>query len=98
MILSLILLSVTGSIMMIGLAKKIRSNSLLEYLGRNSLVIYCMHGIVLRKISFYFGESSFSAYQYYVIVLVAFFLAVAIPCGVAYVMNRRYLKVFIGKF
>ncbi len=84
--------------MMIGLAKKIRMNTLLEYLGRNSLVIYCTHGIILRKFSFFFGDSFFSDFQYFVIVLVAFVLAVAIPCAIAYVMNVRYLRILIGRF
>ncbi|MBQ4484466.1 MAG: acyltransferase family protein [Prevotella sp.] len=98
MIVSLILLSVTGSIMTIGLAKWIGKNALLEYMGKNSIVIYCMHGFILRNFSLLLEDRVLSAFWYYVVVLMALILSVVVSCVIAYVLNRRFLKVLIGRF
>ena len=98
MFISLVLLSVSGSIMIIGLAKKIEKNMILEYMGQNSLIIYCVHGIILRKISWYLGESYFATFQYFMIVMLVFIFTILLSCAISYVLNCRYLKIFIGKF
>lgn len=47
MFVPLIILSVVGSLWLISVSKVMDSNKVLEYLGRNSLIIYCIHGTIL---------------------------------------------------
>lgn len=49
MILPLAILSISGSFALIEISKKIKSSRILEFIGRNSLVFYCAHIIVLNK-------------------------------------------------
>lgn len=44
---SFIILSVTGSLSLLALSKIIAKNRILEYLGRNSLIIYCTHFYIM---------------------------------------------------
>lgn len=98
MIIPLIVLSVSGSIMIIGIAKRIRTNKILEFLGQNSLAIYCMHGLFLREFSLIMDGNSLSVIQYYMFVMAIFLFTTIFSCIIAYIFNRRYLKFLIGKF
>lgn len=43
--------SITGTMFIIYMSKKISDNKILEYIGRNSLVIMCTHQIIIELIS-----------------------------------------------
>ena len=43
--------SITGTMFIIYMSKKISDNKILEYIGRNSLVIMCAHQIIIELIS-----------------------------------------------
>ena len=101
MFLPLILIYLLGTFMVLSVSKKINSNSVLEYLGRNSLIVYCAQAGVLRLIYPRIGRlisPSDTSITYLIIFGIGFILTVAICSFIAYIMNRRYIKVLIGKF
>lgn len=97
---SWIILSVSGTIALIGVCKQISYNRLLCFIGRNSLVYYCMHLIVLGglKITFQhaFGNSN---YLLTCLFYVTDVLIVVVLCGLfAKILNTKYLRFCLGKF
>ena len=101
MLVSLIVLSLFGSLFVLGISKVINSSGILEYLGKNSLVIYCVHGailgVVLHKID-EFLLSIDSEFSCVLSILIAYIITVVFSCTIAFVLNKKYLKALIGKF
>lgn len=92
--------TVAGSVMVFGLSQYIAKNSLLEFLGRTSLTIYCIHFTFL--ILFVRLLSCFIPYENLLGAGVIFF-AIAITtitssAFVAWIFEKKPLKYFIGKF
>lgn len=94
-----LVLALSGILFLLYVSKIINSNRVLEYLGRNSLVIYLAHFIFYRiylsVVAGLFGTSA--------IVSVALFFGVIIAniascCVLAMILNTRYFKWILGKF
>jgi len=93
MFISLILLSVTGSLMILGLSKWISANRILEYLGRNSLIIYCVHAFVLTILIRHFAVDGEC-----IKIVFIYLLTVLICSMISFVLNLKYIRFIIGKF
>lgn len=100
MIIPSILLSVSGSLMLLYVAKRINQNIFLEYLGRNSLIVYCLHGAIMAKLFSCFKDTLLNNnfYSSAIIVLFVFSLTIIIASIAAYILNMKYLKFLVGKF
>lgn len=101
MFVPLIVLSLSGSLFVLGLSKVINSSKILEYLGKNSLVIYCVHGAILGIILPKIGGGILSIdneFSCVLSILIAYIITVIISCVIAFVLNQKYFKVLIGKF
>lgn len=101
MLLSLIVLSIFGSVLTITISKLIYKNTLLEFFGKNSLIIYCVHGFVLNKLFSLIGAviTSETAIITAIILFVAgFIFTMLIVSGIVYIINQKYLRILIGKF
>lgn len=96
-----LVISVSGSLMIVTLCKYISSCPLLEYFGRNSLTIYCLQGYALHVV--FLCSARFLSHDTpiiiaFLIILFGFLLSI-VACGaVAYVVNTKYLRFMIGKF
>lgn len=92
--------TVTGSILVFWLSQKIGKSKVLEFYGKTSLVIYCVHFTVLK---FFIGVfSSFIKYDsllgsgcLFALLAVSTLLA---SCGLAKLFKKRPLSFLIGKF
>lgn len=103
MFLPLLLLSVTGSLALLYISKFISSNKTLEFLGKNSLVIYCVQGISLKYSMSYISKLGGAKFDMdymisIILLLLSFIVAVLICSIIAWVMNLRYMRFAIGKF
>lgn len=102
MLASLIALSFSGSLLLISISKRINTSTVLEFLGKNSLVIYCVHGTILqiaiRRVGGAFLQFNNSEISCAMSILIAFIVTIAINCLIAYVLNQKYIKILIGKF
>lgn len=89
-----------GSMMIIWLSKKMGKNVLLEYLGRVSLVIYCVHFTILRLSAgllsgFITTDGMLGAAAFFFIVGG---ITLLISAMIAWLFERRPLNYLIGKF
>lgn len=94
-----LILALSGIFFIVFFSKKISSNKLLEYLGRNSLVIYLAHfifyQIYLNIVIDWFNVSKvISAVLFFGIIIIN----IASCCLLASVLNTRYFKWILGKF
>lgn len=103
----LLILSISGSTTLLGLCRHINSNIWLEFIGKNSLVIYCVQGIALSKsmasmalISKLLGGAEFGNDYWLTIIslMLSFFASVLICIVISWIMNRKYLRCLLGKF
>ena len=100
------ILAISGSVAIICLAKCISENKVLEYFGRYSIVIYCIHmhpylGQIYKSILGYCGiyidfpNADATSTIAYVISFLIFSLCM---CSLfAYIIDRPYLRVIMGK-
>lgn len=103
MFIPLVFLSVFGSLLLLSISRRISSSSFLEFLGKNSLIVYCVQGVALSKSMEYIfrlGGAKFDV-DYLVtfcLLLLSFIVAVIICYCFSWVMNQKYLRIAIGKF
>lgn len=95
-----LVLSTCGTIFFFQCCKFINNNTILEYLGKNSLVIYCIHvaaiKIVGKHLIYYtpaFGYISMALCYVFVLLF-----SICLSILFAEILNRTRLKVLIGKF
>lgn len=95
----LLLLALSGTYVIIQISQWIDSCKWIEFLGRHTLVVYCLH--------VYFARRLFMHYQVilstntYISIIVTFGLIaiIILLCSlISYILNTKYLKFFIGKF
>ena len=101
MFLPFILISLSGTFMVLSVSKRINTNSILEYLGRNSLVVYCAQAGILSLVYPRIGRLISSSDSYttcFIAFAIGFILTVVLCSAIAYIMNSKYIKVLIGKF
>lgn len=92
------MLSITGSLFVIWIAKRVKSNIFLEYIGRNSIIIYCLHISVLGCI--YILEKRFTDIANYCdwISFGNLLITIFVLSCFCYLLNLKYLRLLIGKF
>lgn len=96
-----LILSIGGTFLYLLVTKKIDTNKFLEYLGYNSLIIYMIHGDILRITEkFYFSvigmpEGVLNSLTFYFIIGTLTLLTCTI--GI-WILNKKYFKMLIGKF
>ena len=93
-------LSLTGSIAIVALCKRLPTDSLVEYIGRNSLAIFLMQWYTLIMFMECFKNSlkHCPMTESVVLVSVIFISTIAIGLLVAYVTNNTKLRYLMGKF
>lgn len=93
-----LMLSITGSLFVIWIAKRVKSNFFLEYIGRNSLIIYCLHISVLGCI--HILEKRFTDITNYSgwISLGNLLITIFVLSCFCYLLNLKYFRLLIGKF
>lgn len=96
MLIPFVLLSISGCLLCLGISKQINSNRILEYIGKNSIVIYCLHNVVMSRLQ----SRIWGLWELPVLfkIFLVYLLTIIICCLVAYVLNLRYLRIFLGKF
>ena len=92
-----LLLAVSGSLGALFISKLIDRNFIIEFLGRNSLVIFLTHVEVMKLVvKFFPGVHSnlHSGFTYWIILL----LTLLICSGLVFLLNSKSLKWLVGKF
>lgn len=96
-----IVLVVLGSFGIYGFAMKINCNSFLEYLGKNSLIIYTTHFVVVRYVYCFttnFLQISPSIITGLIYDIFVYIFSVFICCAIIKLFSLKYLRVCTGKF
>lgn len=96
----LVLYSITGTLFLLYVSKKINRNSLLEFWGKNSLVVYALHFLPLylsfKYLYLMLQPTSISRFVIFIILL---FLSTYTICYL-FILVFRYkpFKFLLGKF
>lgn len=98
-VLPFLIASISGCLGIMYVSKLIKNNSILEYVGKASLVVYCSHWFVAQKFGKYLSrvfvpDSSVKAAGFY---LISVIVAIAISCLLYRVYDTKYLRWIIGK-
>lgn len=92
------LLAISGSLLILQISKRIRVNAVLQYLGRNSLIIYLVHfsfyELYLSLVINWFDKSTLISTVLFFGVVIANVLSC---CIVAKLLNTKYTKWILGK-
>ena len=95
-----VLSSGLGTLSILWVSQKIERNGFLEWLGRNSLVIYCLHFTLMNDFYRLFIASlnTLNTFQSIYALLLMYAMIIGI-CGMAsWVLNLKYFKWILGKF
>ena len=91
--------AITGTFMIMYISKKLNTNRFLEYLGRQSLIVYCLHytfmGIFYRTFKCSLNSMNMNESVLALIIFLAFVIGMCLLC--AWLLNKKYLKWMIGK-
>lgn len=95
-----LLISVSGSIAILGFSYKIGENRILEALGKKSLVIYCLHFPVFFAFYNMFRDSinNMGIHQTLTSLLILHIFSLWLTYNIGRLLETRYLKFIIGKF
>ena len=95
-----VMLSITGSIILLCLCQKIRVDYLIEYMGKNSLCIFLMQWYTLEMFMDNFADSlNHNTLQNMIFLYIVIFIStISIGLFVAYITNNTKLRVIMGKF
>lgn len=92
------LVSISSSVSILYLCKMIGKCWALEIVGRYSLVVYCFHYYVNKWLNLQFLLSAGSSLSYSLLYLIIHvIITVSLCCIFAYIVDRPYLRVIIGK-
>lgn len=109
----LLIISIIGSVSFLGICKWINENSLLEFIGKNSLIVYAAHICIIRILFTCFvkvfshrgGQNCISplvnseiTIQIGGCYLVVFCLTILACCALSKIFNLPYVKILSGKF
>lgn len=93
-------LSITGCFFILYVSLLINNNTILEYLGRNSLVIYLVHFFFYKRL-FYINNMFFEYDSWLfslITIIVIVMLVLLFSVAIAYILNKPKLKFLLGKF
>ena len=95
-----LLTSISGVLCFLWLCRHIGIYAFIEYFGRNSLIVYCVHFIPLTVIlsSMYKYLEQVSLMQRIIFVLLAYFAELSICSVLIEVFNKRPFKWIVGKY
>lgn len=96
-IIPVLLLAFLGSFSILWVACIINSSKVLEYLGRNSIIVYCCHAfysVLLLRWS-WICPNVICSILYVVLCVICSLL---LCCMTAYLLNQKYTRFLIGKF
>lgn len=92
-------MSSIGSVGIIGVSRLIQHNSLLEFIGKNSLVFYCFHLVILHEITLIYKYVPSDNYILSLLVFLFILVIVIVLCSLlSRLFNTKYGKYVIGKF
>ena len=97
-VLPFFLLSVSGTVAVIGISQLISKNKFLEYIGRNSLVFYMFNTFALNisvKILVRFIRVGIPSLLVYFVILIVTCLILTV---ITKLLNTKYLSFSLGKF
>lgn len=102
----LLVLSFTGIMLILGLSRVIthynicHSVDILEYIGKNSIVIYLLHFGFYRIYIYLFLDvlKNENSVQSWLIICLILLLNILSCCIVAWILNKRYFRWMLGKF
>lgn len=95
-----LIMSVTGTLAILGISYKIAANEYLEMLGQKSLVIYCLHFPIFFAF-FHMFKTSFGEMGVHTTItslLILHVFALWLTVLVSNILESRYLKFILGKF
>lgn len=98
-VLPLLLLSAIGSYGFIGLCKRLGNFTLLVYIGKNSLVFYITHILIIQIVFTY--SLSLPIYDFWIAMCVYVFCFIAVlllGSLCSWCLNRKYICIALGKF
>ena len=98
---SFLILSITGSFLILVISKKIRSSYLLEFLGKESLIIYLIHMPILYKLIPAFQHQIQNVDNIRVSLgwyLIFFVISLSLSSLIALLIRTRYLRFIKGQF
>jgi len=94
-----LILSVLGIIAIICVSKSIKNHKSLEWIGKNTLVIYLLHfqfyQIYIRIVNSFFNLSIIGTIGIIFSVVIITFIS---SCFVAWLLNTKYLRFILGKY
>lgn len=95
-----ILFSICGSCAIISFSKLISKSFILEYLGRNSLIIYCLHFPFLTYILIFINHISIPLNtKFTILIFVIILISSLFLCIISIqILNAKKIKWIIGKF
>lgn len=97
-VLLFLMISLLGSMMIIGLSQCIGENRIMQYLGKNSLVIYLFHMYFLLKVLPHLSLMQFNNVEGLLIGLLLIVITLAFCIVMNTIINTKYLKWILGKF
>lgn len=95
-----ILTSCIGTLGVFWISQKIHTCKFLEYLGRNSIVIYCVHFTLMNDFYRLFADSinSMNVYQSVFTLILMYSMILTICTCVCRMLNFKYTRWIVGKF
>lgn len=93
-----LLLSFCGSMSLLSICKILPSSKHIEFIGKNSLIIYLLHMVVLSKIIIFLYKFCSSTIMAIVLFFTSLFLIMYVCYLISIVINTKYLKWIVGKF
>lgn len=94
-----LIMSFSGSILILYVSRIISKSYILELIGKHSLVIYCLHVSIIYILSPFFATSIIKASFSDAILLYSmiFIYPVIISLGISYVLHSKYFCFLLGK-
>lgn len=95
-----ILTSCIGTLGMFWISQKIHTCKFLEYFGRNSIVIYCVHFTLMNDFYRLFADSinTMNVYQSVFTLILMYSMILTICTCVCWMLNFKYTRWIVGKF
>lgn len=91
------IVSISGCVSVMYICQKIGDCKILGFIGQYSLVVYCMH-YYIGKLPFFMHIYPTSSFAYLIVyMLLRSCYLIGLCCVFAYIIDRRYFRIIIGK-